>query len=331
MNNDPIYIAGLERSGTSLIYALLGSHPSIAMTRRTNLWTHFYGQYGDLSSPENFERCLAMMLRYKRVIRLQPDPERLRREFIQGEPTYARLFWLLESHYAERLGKPRWGDKSLNTERYADPIFDAYPRARMIHMIRDPRDRYASAYKRWGVSRGGVGAGAAAWLWSYRLATRNQLRYPGNYLILRYETLVFQPEETLRDVCAFIGEAYSPAMLTMQGDQRFREGGGNSSYERVEPGHISTGSVGRFRSVMSPRQIACMERALGPEMGRCGYVLDNVSLTGAERLLFSIVDVPWNSARAAAWRAHEALLDRTGRPVPSYRIVPASGTAAPQA
>ena len=99
------------------------------MTRRTNLWTHFYGQYGDLGHPKNFERCLAMMLRYKRIVRLQPDPERVRREFYQGEPSYARLFALLESHYAERQGKTRWGDKSLNTERYADLIFDAYPQA----------------------------------------------------------------------------------------------------------------------------------------------------------------------------------------------------------
>ena len=51
----PIFIAGPERSGTSLIYALLASHPNIAMTRRTNMWTHYYKQYGDLSQPENFE------------------------------------------------------------------------------------------------------------------------------------------------------------------------------------------------------------------------------------------------------------------------------------
>ena len=60
MINNPVYIAGLERSGTSLIYALLGSHPSIAMTRRTNLWTHFYGQYGDLGQP-------------KRIIHVRPS------------------------------------------------------------------------------------------------------------------------------------------------------------------------------------------------------------------------------------------------------------------
>ena len=116
----PIFIAGPERSGTSLIYALLASHPNIAMSRRTNLWTHYFNQYGDLNSDANFERCLSMMMRYKRLRKLNPDPERIRREFQQGERTYSRLFALLEEHFAEQLGKPRWGDKSLNTERYAD-------------------------------------------------------------------------------------------------------------------------------------------------------------------------------------------------------------------
>ena len=58
MPRGPIFIGGAERSGTSLLYALLTSHPNISMTRRTNLWAYFYNQYGDLSHPQNLERCL---------------------------------------------------------------------------------------------------------------------------------------------------------------------------------------------------------------------------------------------------------------------------------
>lgn len=327
MDSRPIYIAGLERSGTSLIYALLGSHPAIAMTRRTNLWTHFYGQYGDLARPENYERCLAMMLRYKRIVRLEPDPDRLRREFEQGERSYARLFALLGEHYAEQQGKPRWGDKSLNTERYAAPIFEAFPAARMIHMIRDPRDRFASAQTRWGRTRGGVGAGTAMWLWSVALARRNRALYPDRYAILRYETLIFRPEETLREICNFIGETYSPLMLTMRDAQTFRDEGGNSSYGPRQAGIISTSSVGRFRNVMSRREIAYMERTAVQQMAAFGYVLDNVDLTSGELGMYYLLDAPFNAFRGAAWRAREAIHNRRGRAVPSYRIVPESGTA----
>ncbi len=321
MDRGPIFVGGLERSGTSLIYALLASHPNLAMTRRTNLWTYFYNQYGDLSRPDNFERCLTKMMRYKRLLVLKPDPDRLRREFWQGPATYGRLFALLEEHYAERLGKPRWGDKSLNTERYADPIFAAYPTARILHMIRDPRDRYASALTRWQVSRGGIGADTAMWLSSVGLAKRHQRQYPDRYKIVRYETLAARPEETLRDICAFIGEDYTPAMLTMAGAATFRDEGGNSSYGQLEPGTISTGSIGRFRQVLSKRKVVFMQAYAGRDMLALGYSLEPIQFSLRERLLVSVVDWPLNLARMVAWRAVEAIRDRKGRSLPSYRIV----------
>jgi len=321
MIKGPIFIAGLERSGTSLIYALLGSHPNIAMSRRTNLWTHYYNQYGDLYREQNFERCLAMMMAYKRVLKLNPDPQRIRREFNQGEQTYARLFALLEEHFAEQTGKPRWGDKSLNTERYADEIMAAYPGARIIHMVRDPRDRFASSLARWKVMRGGVGAGAAMWLSSARLAERNQARYPEQYLIVRYEDLAAQTVTTLQNICAFIGEEYSPAMLSMRGAEQFREEGGNSSYGQREPGRITASSVGKFRHVLSPQQVAFLQLMTGRKMPAYGYSLDEVKLSAGQRIRFVLLDLPLNLARMLGWYTREAALNRIGRKVPSERLV----------
>src|SRR5687767_2592220 len=100
METGPVFIAGLERSGTSLIYALLASHPQIVMTRRTNLCTHFYQQYGDLADDANLDRCLAVMQRYKRLVKLQPDWPRLRSDFVSGVRTYDRLFSLIEEQHA---------------------------------------------------------------------------------------------------------------------------------------------------------------------------------------------------------------------------------------
>jgi Sulfotransferase family len=317
----PVFVAGLERSGTSLLYALLASHPAIAMTRRTNLWTHFYRQYGDLRDDADLDRCLAMMMRYRRVLKLQPDPERLRRELVAGERTYPRLFALLEQHHAERLGRPRWGDKSLNTERYAEPILAAYPGARILHMIRDPRDRYASSLARWHRRRGGIGAGTAEWLSSARLAVRNRQRHPGRYRVVRYETLATEPERTIREICDLIGERFVPEMLSMAGAPGFRERGSNSSFGTREPGAITTGSIGRFREVLSPRQIAVAQRLARDEMQHFGYEPDPVQLPTREQVRLAVGSFPLEAGRAAAWWAREAIRDRVGRPVPSYRLV----------
>jgi sulfotransferase family protein len=317
----PIFVGGSERSGTSLMFALLASHPRIAMTRRTNLWTHFYNQYGDLTDPQNLERCLDVMMRYKRLIILQPDVGQLRRDFWAGDPTYARLFFLLEEQYAKRLGKPRWGDKSLHTERYADLILAAYPGARMLHMVRDPRDRYASSQTRWGVGRGGVGAGTAEWLSSTRLANRNEERYPDRYKIIRYETLASQPEDTLRGICAFIGEEYAPQMMSMEGAPEFKRRGSNSSYGRRVGGVISTRSIGRFREVLPPRQIAFIQMLAKDKMVSFDYEPERIHLLVTQRLRFAIADLPLELAHLVAWQAREMIRDRIGRPVGAYRLV----------
>lgn len=322
MIKGPIFVAGLERSGTSLMYALLASHPNLAMTRRTNMWTYFYDQYGDLSQPDNFERCFTMMMKYKRLVKLQPDPDRIRKEFGQGEMSYARLFSIIEGHYAERVGKPRWGDKSLNTERYAEPIFAAYPEAKILHMIRDPRDRYASVLKRWKVRRGDVGAGTAMWLSSVSLAKENQKRFPEQYMIVRYETLVAQPEEMLQKICDFIGEDFAPQMLTMKGAKTFRDQGSNSSYGQRKPGVISTNSIGRYNQVLSARQIACIQSFAKQEMLSFDYELDALEMPWKEKLRLIMADWPRNLVLLHSWRIRETMRDQRGRKLPSYRIVP---------
>lgn len=325
MSQSPIYVAGLERSGTSLTYALLGSHSSIAMTRRTNLWTHFYGQYGDLSEQDNLDRCLSVMKSYKRLRKLEPDWDRLRRDFIDGDRTYGRLFDLLERQYAEKLGKPRWGDKSLDTERYTEPILQAFPEARILHMIRDPRDRFASSLARWKVRRGGVGVGTAEWLRSAEIARMNVRRHPQNYLIVQYERLAAEPERMLRKICEFIGEAYEERMLSMDGAQIFKKEGGNSSYGNMKPGEISTRSVGKFRTVLSDQQVLYVQRTAGTMMAEFGYEAEQIPMSALEATAYSLYRLPLEHSRALAWRVRESHLDRKGREVPSYRIVETTG------
>ncbi len=79
------------------------------------------------------------MMRYKRLLVLEPDPEALRQEYWQGETTYADSSPCSKSNMPGAWANRAGSDKSLNTERYADPIFDAYPNARMIHMIATAR------------------------------------------------------------------------------------------------------------------------------------------------------------------------------------------------
>jgi hypothetical protein len=231
------------------------------------------------------------------------------------------LFALLEEQYAARHGKPRWGDKSLNTERYAAAIFAAYPDARIIHMLRDPRDRYASSKTRWEARRGGVGAGVAEWLASVRTAERNARAFPGRVLVVRYEDLTRDPHACLAQVCDFIREPFAAEMFSLSGAPVFRDKGSNSSYGARDVGTIAPDSIGRYRRVLSATDVKFIDVVAAEEMERYGYKPDAQPLAGASRVRFVLGDLPLESCRLLAWRLREASRNRRGRPVPSYRLV----------
>ena len=321
----PLFIAGPDRSGTTLLYAILASHPDISMVRRTNMWRYFYRRYGDLAEHDNLERCLSDMVRYRRMRHLHPDSERIRREFLEGDPTYGRLFALFHKHNAERSGKSRWGDKSLHTEHFADCVFAEFPDARIIHTVRDPRDRYASVSRRHGRKITRVGATTGRWLMSMRASRRNLERYPDRCLIVRYEDFARDPEGTTQRLCAFIGEDYSPDMLTMDGVPTHRDSGGNSSFGDLEPAAISTRGIGRFRKVLSPSELAFIELLAGRDLAAVGYERAVVHLTPMERLHFYAWDLPIQFARMIGWMALARFRMWRGVRVPAFRLTGDSG------
>ncbi len=316
----PVFLAGADRSGTTLLFALLASHPRISMVRRTNMWRYFYRRYGDLSEPANLDRCLQDMLRYRRMWHLDPDVERIRREFLEGPPTYGRLFSLFHQHNAERNRKRRWGDKSLHTEHYAEDVLAELPDARIVQIVRDPRDRYASVRKRHGQDLSRVGAATGRWLMSTRAGRRNQRRHPDRYLMVRYEDVAREPEATLRRVCAFIGETYSPAMLSMSGVPEHRDGGDNSSFGDLERGAISTQGIGRYRTVLSPSELAFIQLFAGRDLVALGYEPTGAILSSGLRLRFLAWDLPIQTARMLGWMALARLRMWRGSRAPGFRM-----------
>jgi hypothetical protein len=305
----PVYIGGLDRSGKTTMSALIGSHPDIWIPGvGSNMWTYFYGRFGDLGRPVNLERCLDAMLRYKHVGYLRPDEGRIRREFSMGEPTYARLFALFLMHGAQRAGKPRWGAQTGLIERYAHRLFDAYPGVRIVHMLRDPRDRYEASLAAWPDGRGRAGGATARWRYSTGLARRHERDHPAGYLIVRFEDLVREPEATVRHVCGFLGASFVPTMMAMPDAPTLRAKLGQA--DQFGPIELSTDVIGRFRGRVPPGELAFIQRYAGRMMQAHGYGSDELHLTVRQRLRFHTLDHPDHLARMLAWRAVEELQQR---------------------
>jgi hypothetical protein len=304
----PVFIGGPDRCGKTTLRAFLVSHPNISIPAvGTNMWTFFYQQYGDLSRKENFERCLDAMLHYKHVAFLKPDAERIRREFWQGKPTYARLFALFQQHHAEREGKPRWGDQTGLIERYAGEVFAAYPTAKMIHMVRDPRDRYEASLALWPDGKGRAGGAAARWMYSVNLARKNLQRFPDRYLIVQFEEMVLQTEQVLRKVCDFLGEDFVPGMLTMEGAPDHRNKLARTAQNTNGASPLSASFIGKYRQTISKYEIAFIQNAANEELRVFNYPIDKLNFSPAEKLYYGTYTLPVNLLRMTGWRLVETI------------------------
>lgn len=255
----PVFIGGEARSGKTLVRRLLARQTGIAFSRRTNLWPGFFGRYGDLTRARNVDRCLGAMLERKQIASLNFDPAQLRAEFVAGPRTYPRLFELVHRHHAAEAGAVRWGDQSALVEAYADEVMLAYPGARFVHLVRDPRDRLIAVREKYGSRAGLVGLTTARWCRSAGWAELNAGRYPDAYHVIRYEDLVRDPGATVATLCEFLAEPFRPELVPLLR----RDGGG------LEP--LSTDELGRYRDDLESFELAFIEGMAGRGMRAHGY------------------------------------------------------------
>jgi hypothetical protein len=115
--------------------------------------------------------------------------------------------------------------------------------------------------------------------------------------VVRYETLVVQPEETVAAVCDFVGEEFLPEMLLMKDVPRFVE------FHAEGRSPITTEHIGRYRWVVPEREVAFMQMLAGREMFAFGYPLQPLDFSPMDWVSFAFVECPSNLVRAFAWRS----------------------------
>jgi len=106
--------------------------------------------------------------------------------------------------------KAALGREDSHHALFTETLSDWYPGAKIIHLLRDPRDAVASL-KRMPWAPNAILENAGIWLVFNRAARRS--RHRSGYLPVHYEFLVTQPEQELTRICAHLEEPYSPEML----------------------------------------------------------------------------------------------------------------------
>ncbi len=245
---------------------MLNRHPAIAICRETEFFHWVYARrrtFGNLSDMGNRQRVVKAYLATRRIRRMKVDLQALEETLLREGAGYRELFLSLMRFFARVHGRRRCGEKTPHNALVAEMLCRWYPGASILHLLRDPRDAVASMLRMpW--APGNVRSNTRSWLSFNRAAWR--LRNRPQYLLVRYEQLVAQPEQELRRICAFLAEEYSPAMLAPNWDPT-----ADLPWFRRAEEPVTTGRLGKWREELTPDQVALVEWNVGPHMQTFGY------------------------------------------------------------
>ena len=99
MSDSPIFIGGMNRSGTSLMRQLIGSHSQVAMPPTEFGFFSRFPQTTSRLSRSNFERSLSALLECEKIAEWDLPADRLMDESRSREPSYRNLFRLFIDAY----------------------------------------------------------------------------------------------------------------------------------------------------------------------------------------------------------------------------------------
>ncbi len=249
------------------------SHSRLSFPAETHFIPQLFAAYGDVQSGPDMQKLADRLLRLRWVVRWECtfDLERL-----YAATSYASLIDELFTAWLRKEGKKRWGDKTPHNVFHIPVLHMLFPDARFIHIYRDGRDVVRS-WVRAPFGPTNIVEAAAEWQRFVRAGQQGGATLPPTqYLEIRYETLLADPEATLRSVCRFIDESFEPAMLTPnpllfhQRLQRVPVFGGMVRGLGGEPLLVQTNSY-KWKTAMTPEERGVVEAVAGAMLQTLGY------------------------------------------------------------
>jgi len=266
------FIVGAPRSGTTLVQAIIGSHPRITIPPETDFFDRYRMPGAASHSDSVWNEWLERWLGSERWRDQQLDQSEFRRRARATDRSERAVFLVFAEMIADRTGRRRVGEKSPNHFKSVEHIAGVFPGAKFIHVIRDPRDVVASRLCAGYTEFRSTLRHAQGWRRAAQKHFELTRTMPAKrYTEVRYEDVVSDTEGVARALCRFLEEEFAPEMLRFHQ----REDPGFSPREEAWKGGtrspIYADSVGGYARKLKPRQIAAVERVAAIEMERLGY------------------------------------------------------------
>jgi LPS sulfotransferase NodH len=279
MPRSPVFVAGMPRSGTTLLSTMLDAHPEISIAPETHFFTRSPAPLADASATVR-DQTLEFLRAEPGVQDMNLSAEEWReiRRLAGPEARPVDLFAALVRTYAARTGAPVWGEKTPDHLAHLPDMAEAFPGAVFIVITRDPRDVYLSQQSMtW--NRDTIVE--TAWTWrQYAMATVDyRSQYAGRFLDIQYEDLLRDPASNLSDICERLEVPFDRAMLDF--------------YERADPAisaepwktksrqPVDPTNTRKWRTRLSPARQWIIQWVAGRAMHAFGYPTPPVPVDGS--------------------------------------------------
>jgi len=232
-----VFIVGAPRSGTTLMQSILARHPDF---RSIEAETGFF-------RPDFLHRARSWTGERREII-----------DLCTGH-SLTELFEQFSNVVTGSNPRISFVEKTPQHVLDLSWIMRLFPNALAIHVLRDPKDCYASAAKHPRMRQREPETYAR--YWSRCVRKRLKLGAHSRILDVEYETFVREPEAELEALMAFLG--CSPVLRQLDPTQGTVDRRSRLAHHARISESITDTSVGRYRRMLNVDQIHTVERIAG--------------------------------------------------------------------
>lgn len=217
---EPFFIVGAPRSGTTLLSVILDRHSNISIPPETQFFGDFQPILRPVIAQNSLENLVSLALQADRVKDLAVTKEDVIQHLSYEGEKERDLFLALMKAYAKKTGCNKVGEKSPLHLLHLRKITALFPKSKIVCIVRDGRDVVRSLKNvPWAEPGNPRRFLLFCHLWNNcveKIVEAQRSRFKDRFYLLRYELLLQEPERQVKNLCSFLGVNLDPQQLAAE-------------------------------------------------------------------------------------------------------------------
>ena len=277
----PIQIIGTQRSGSNMLRLMLNQLDEITAPHPPHILQRFFPLlhiYGNLEISDNF---FALVDDVCKLVECNPVPWTgvtfNRNEIINRckNKSLIEVFRVVYDLKAESENADYWICKSMINVKYAAELEESGLQMRYIFLFRDGRD-VACSFKKAIVGEKHVYHIANQWASNQKACIELEKNIEeSRFLKVSYENLLHHPKKELKRICSFLNIELKNEVFDFYHSEESRNTAvAGKMWENVARPILKNNS-NKFKTELTPMEIAIFEKQAGGVLQQLGYTLEN--------------------------------------------------------